>query len=331
MNDLIKAIQKAYENSTRIRFVSDENGNILWKGGKGIDDETIIIFPDGVPYDKNEEKYATVLINRESHAVSGSVLSTEKKGVILWTTHSLTEVLNELGSTDTYVETCYMISDAKRNIESILSQNEKDVAEDDHNVRIHTQNKACYSMLRQLESFQELTTVIYKRSVNNTTINIVDLMKEIVEECNSQLDPVISHLSLMYKEVDYNNATIKANKYYLFLCLMSVIKKLLECSRNHAHTLRIKFDGSNFIIIFPFDHDMTHYIDAINGDFSMYCAKMYINYLGGKVLERDNQLLIKIPFYKVNAFHSTRAEYNYKPNQYKKLAKIFLYGLKDEK
>ncbi len=334
MDGLIKAVQKLYENSTRIRFLSDENGNILWKSGKNIDDETTIIFPNGVPYNKDEEKYSNVLINGQKVAVSGSVLSTEKKGAILWTAHSLTEVLKELGATNTYVETCYMISDAKRNVESILMCNEETIAKNPrkrNDASITSQNKACYNLLKQIESYQELTTVIYNRAVNNTTINIIDLMKEIVEESNALLNSSTAKFRVTHKGVDYHNATIKANKYYLFFSIMSIIKILLDCSRNQLHTLLIKFNGEAFTISFPFDNDMSHYIDALNGDFSFYCAKLYINYLGGTITENNNQLLVTIPFYKVTEFHSTRAEYNYKPDQYKRIAKIFLYGHKDEK
>ncbi|MBE6879579.1 MAG: hypothetical protein E7490_01920 [Ruminococcaceae bacterium] len=334
MDGLVKALQKLYETNTRIRFLSDENGNILWKNGKNIDDETTIIFPDGVPYNKDEEKYSSVLINGQKVAVSGSVLSTEKKGAILWTALSLTEVLKELGSTNTYIETCYMISDAKRNVENILMHNEEAVAKNPrkrNNASIIDQNKSCYNLLKQIESYQELTTVIYNRAVNNTTINIVDLMKEAVDESNALLGSSTSKFSLSYKGVDYYNATIKANKYYLFFCIMSIIKILLDCCRSQMHTLLIKFNGETFTVIFPFDNDMSHYIDALNGDFSFYCAKMYISYLGGKVTENNNQLLVSIPFYKVTEFHSTRAGYNYKPDQHKKIAKIFLYGYEDEK
>ncbi len=334
MDELVKALQKLYESSTKIRFLSDENGNILWKSGKDIYDETTIIFPNGVPYNKDEEKYSSVLINNREVAVSGSVLSTEKKGAILWTVHSVTEVLRELGTTDTYIETCYMISDAKRNIENILMHNEEAIAKNPrkrNNVAIVDQNKSCYNLLKQIESYQELTTVIYNRAVNNTTINIIDLMKEIIEESNALLSSSTGKFSLMHKGVDYYNATIKANKYYLFFSIMSIIRILLDCCRNQLHTLLVKFNGEVFTISFPFDNDMSHYIDALNGDFSFYCAKMYINYLGGTITENNNQLLVSIPFYKVTEFHSTRAEYNYKPDQYKKIAKIFLYGYKNEK
>lgn len=333
MKEFIKAVQKLYENNGRIRFLSDENGNILWKGGKNVDNNTTIIFPDGVPYNKDEEKFSTVLIDNQEAAVSGSVLSTEDKGVILWTVHSLTEVLKELGTTGTYVETCYMISDAKKNVESILMQNEESIAKDSrkrNNTRIVSQNIACYNLLKQIESYQELTTVIYNRAVNNTTINIIDLMNELIEETRELISSTNSRFSLTYKGVDRNNATIKANKYYLFQSMMSIIKILLDCSREQLHTILIRFDGENFTISFPFDHDMSQYIDALNGNFTFYCTKMYINYLGGSVNEWQNQLLVTIPFYKVTAFHSTRAEYNYKPDQYKRLAKIFLYGYKNE-
>lgn len=334
MDALIKAVQKLYENSTKIRFMSDENGNILWKSGNGIDEKTSIIFPNGVPYNKDEEKYDTVLINGQEYAVSGSVLSTQNKGAILWSVLSLTEVLKELGSTDTYTETCYMISEAKRNVESILKQNE-DITTDNQeicdNERIRRQNKACYSLMRQIECFQELTTVIYKRSVNNTTINLVDFMKEVVEESNLMLNSPSTSLLLTHKGIDYNNAVIKANKYYLFLCMMTIIRKLLECSTDQIRTIRIKREGEHFTIIFPFDHDMTHYIDKLNSDISMFCTKMYIGYLGGSIKEHNNQMHVNIPIHKVTAFHSTRAEYNYKPGQYKKLATFFLSDCNDEK
>lgn len=334
MKELVNAVQKLYEKSTKIRFLSDANGNIMWKVGKGIDDESNIIFPDGVPYNKDEEKYSTVTINGESYSVSGSVLSTEKKGAILWTVHSISEVLNELGSTDTYNDTCYIISEAKKSVESILLENEKVTATGRRrstSPHIIKQNNECYSLLRQIESFQELTTVIYKRAVNNSTINIVELMKEVVDESNKHLLPLSISITFTPNCVDVNGAIIKANRYYLFLCLMTIIRKLVLITNIKNHIISVTSGREKYIISFTFEHDMSHYTDSIGSDFSMYCAKMYVKYLGGSFEEQGNNLIITLPAHTVTSFHSKRAEYNYKPELYDRLVKIYLSDIKNEK
>jgi hypothetical protein len=97
IEELINAVKIAYKNTLTLQFVSDENGKILWQGGKGISENTHIAFPDNLPMSSMEEKYAVAVIDGKPCCVRGMLLSGDGKGAILWTAFSMSNIVNELG------------------------------------------------------------------------------------------------------------------------------------------------------------------------------------------------------------------------------------------
>lgn len=333
IEELINAVKIAYKNTLTLQFVSDENGKILWQGGKGISENTHIAFPDNLPMSSMEEKYAVAVIDGKPCCVRGMLLSGDGKGAILWTAFSMSNIVNELGVTDSYDEVCRMISDSKHNVERILLENEESVARDPrrrNSSPIINQNNSCFSLLKQLECLDTLFTVIYKREVNNTTLNIIDVLNEIAEECNLRLEKKNYNISITSRTVDHDSALIKGNRFYLHVSLMAFINRLLSCSKSTIHDIKLTFDGHRFIIAFTFERDMYSYADQIGGDFSVYCAKMYIRRLGGSVGERDNTLFITLPQYIPRAFHSSEAEFVYDKSRFRYLTDIFLFNVQSE-
>lgn len=329
---LIESIKVIYRNTTTTRFLADGYGMILWKSGRDIDENTEIYFPDGPPESGTEEQYSSVIIDGKPCCVRGTVLSYEDRGAVLWTVFSMKNIIGELGVTKSYDEMCHLVFDAKCNVERILLENEESIARDPrrrNSAPILNQNRACFSLLKQIESFDTLLTVIYKREVNNTTLNIVEILDEIAGECNEALKNKSYNIDVYSKTVDLYSALIKGNKYYFHLTLMAFVNKLLSCSKSRSHTIRLTFDGHRFIIAFTFEHDMCDYIDSLNGDFSLYCAKMYIRRLGGSVSEKDNQLFITLPRYVPKAFHSPDSEFSYDKSRFRYLTSMFLYNIGD--
>lgn len=333
IEELINAVKIAYRNTAAVQFLSDENGKVLWKGGRGITENTHIFFLDELPCGNLEDKYSVAEIDGRLCCVRGIVLSHEEKGAILWSVFSMNNVINEIGVTDSYDEVCRVLSDSKRNVERILLENEEAVARDPrrrNSSSVINQNNACYSLLKRIECFDTLFTVIYKREVNNTTLNIVDVMNEIAEECNAYFGDKSCNISVCSKTVDRDSALIKGNKFYLHLCLMAFVNRLLSCCRSASHTIRISFDGHRFAVVFTFERDMCSYIDQLGSDFSVYCAKMYIRRLGGSVGERDNQLYITFPQYIPRAFHSSQSEFEYDRGRFRYLTDMFLFNIHGE-
>lgn len=330
IEEIINAVKLTYKNTTATRFISDEHGNVFWMGGREISDKTSILFPEGPPMNRLEEKYSTVLIDNKPCCVRGTVLSYDGDGIILWTVYSMKNILNELGSTDNYVEFCYITSDVKRNVERILYENEESIARDPrrrNSIPIINQNKACFSLLRQVESLNALFTVIFKRNINNTTINIIDFLDEMAKSCTKELKEKAYNIVVNSETLDHDGALIKANHFYLQLTLMTLIDKLLSCSRMKDHAINITFDGYRFVISLAFEHDMCQYIDQIYSDFPVYCAKMYIRHIGGSVSEKDNRLIVTLPQYLPTAFHSSGIELQYEEVRYKYLMEMFLYDI----
>jgi hypothetical protein len=333
LEKLIEAVKFTYKNTTAIRFISDIHGNIFWKGGRGVNEKTGILFPSGPPMNNLEDKYSVVTINDVIHFVRGTVLSYDNNGAILWTVFSLNNVLNELGVTDCYADICRLVSESKHRVECILFENEEAIARDPrrrNSASIISQNHSCYSLLKQYECLDALFAAIFKREVNNTTLNLATVIEKIADECNIRLKKISCNISVYSKTVAPDSALIKGNRFYLHLTLMAFINRLLACCKFESHIIRLTFDGCRLIITFTFERDMCNYIDQINGDFSLYCAKMYIKRLGGSVGESDNKMYITLPQYIPRAFHSSDSEFDYNKERFKYLTDMFLFDICEE-
>ena len=111
MDKIFDALETLYGGSGIPFFLTDEYGNVHWRNSAC---GTAIIFPKGINDTSLTDK---VSIDGKIFAAQASKLSSRGKTLILWRVNTLTDILMQLGSTDTYPDICYMLAQAKNDIE----------------------------------------------------------------------------------------------------------------------------------------------------------------------------------------------------------------------
>lgn len=110
MDKIFDALETLYGNCGIPFFLSDEYGNIHWRNSAC---GTVIIFPKGI---NDTADTAQVSVDGELYTAQSSKLPYVNKTLMLWRVNTLTDVLMQLGSTDTYTDICYMLAKAKSDI-----------------------------------------------------------------------------------------------------------------------------------------------------------------------------------------------------------------------
>ena len=144
MEKITESLETLYGSSGTSFFLSDEFGNIKWKNAAC--GETIV-FPKGINCDILTEQ---VNIDGKEYSAQGTSFGGGDERFILWRVNTLTDVLMQLGSTNTYADICYLLSQAR-----------SDVAKATQNCN---EDNALNSIQRNIEVLSELATVIYRKT-----------------------------------------------------------------------------------------------------------------------------------------------------------------------
>lgn len=307
MEKIYDALDTLYGSSGIPYFLSDEYGNIKWKNsacGK------IIIFPDGL---SNNARTEQVSVDGKLFTALGTSVS--YSNFILWRINTVTDVLMQLGNTDTYTDICYMLAQAR-----------SDVARAEKN---NFDKSSLSNIKRNIEVLSELTTVIYNKAPRSPAIYFLEKLSMIIDEANKALSgvPVVFKLSVDRSVAD--DVPINVSERLFYVSMFSVLKAMVRCSDRDLFMLRAGIFGTNVTLSSSFTLSEHTHAGMITDDFEMYCAKLYIEYIGGKmsyITENGiGKLDITIPAGDSNTLNSPL--YSVPADTCEKLAEIFMNGI----
>ena len=144
MEKITESLEMLYGSSGTPFFLSDEFGNIKWKNAAC--GETIV-FPKGINCDILTDQ---INIDGKEYSAQGTSFADGDERFILWRVNTLTDVLMQLGSTNTYADICYMLSQARSDVAKATQSCNED--------------NALNSIQRNIEVLSELATVIYRKT-----------------------------------------------------------------------------------------------------------------------------------------------------------------------
>ena len=161
MEKITESLEMLYGSSGTPFFLSDEFGNIKWKNTAC--GETIV-FPKGINCDILTEQ---VNIDGKEYSAQGTSFADGDESFILWRVNTLTDVLMQLGSTNTYADICYMLSQARSDVAKATQSCNED--------------NALNSIQRNIEVLSELATVIYRKTPPAPAIYFFEKLNKIIE------------------------------------------------------------------------------------------------------------------------------------------------------
>lgn len=331
MENIIDTLSLLYKNSSKIRFLSDCHGNILWHNQS---EEVAIIFPGGTPEKLFDGVTAKVSINGKIYSAEGAPLCEDErneKKYILWSANSLTDVLMMLGQTDTYTDTSYMLAVAKSNISDIITVSDKikKIGGKKTDNLICEQNNRCFEIMRYLETFGELSAVIYEKASRVKVVNLLEEINIIADECNKQLSKCSAVINVDADKAKHGEIYVRAGKHLLYVMMLSIIKKIVSCSDRDYFSIVLESDGKYACLTVPFKIDADYYTGVISDDFELYCARLYIEYLGGElneeVLGDTGKITVALPIYNSGELNSPQYQTD---EGCGKIAEIFLSTVK---
>lgn len=134
-------------------------------------------FPKGINCDILTEQ---VNIDGKEYSAQGTSFADGDERFILWRVNTLTDVLMQLGSTNTYADICYLLSQAR-----------SDVAKATQNCN---EDNALNSIQRNIEVLSELATVIYRKTPPAPAIYFFEKLNKIIERANKEMSsiPIVS-------------------------------------------------------------------------------------------------------------------------------------------
>lgn len=311
MEKIYDALDTLYGSSGIPFFLSDEYGNIKWKNsacGK------IIIFPDGLGSNARTEQ---VSVDGKLFTALGSPVSGSK--YILWRINTVTDVLMQLGSTDTYTDICYMLAQAR-----------SDVAKAE---KTSLDRSSLNNIKRNIEVLSELTTVIYHKSPRSPAICFLEKLSTVIDEANKALSGVPVVFKLNVDRTVADDVPINISERLFYVAVFSVLKAMVRCSDRDLFMLKAGIYGKNVTLSTSFSLSEDTHTGMITDDFEMYSAKLYIEYIGGKMsYTTDNgigKLDITIPAGDSNTLNSPL--YSAPADTCETLADIFMDGIAGKK
>lgn len=327
---VIRRIEALYKNSSKLRILSDIHGNILWSSKENVN----IAFPDGIGSDISDGMLTTITADGKICCAEGSVIEYTDNKYLLWTADSMTEILMKFGHTDTYTDTSFMLACAKSNINDILKYSDNIMNSKSKEMRDEAakQELRCYDMLRQIESLSGLFAVINQKATKAYTLNVNEEIASVIKECNRLLSDLSVVINAEFS-AGTETAYISGGKHLLYVMLLSVIKKAIDCSDREYFSVIVKCDSKNVYITVPFVIQEDYYSSVISDDFEIYCSSLYAKYLGGELeqsAENDTGMIkITLPLNSGGSLNSPRQLYNNESCE--KTAKIFISGVKRRK
>lgn len=175
MEKITESLEMLYGSSGTPFFLSDEFGNIKWKNTAC--GETIV-FPKGINCDILTEQ---INIDGKEYSAQGTSFADGDKRFILWRVNTLTDVLMQLGSTNTYADICYMLSQARSDVAKATQSCNED--------------NALNSIQRNIEVLSELATVIYRKTPPAPAIYFFEKLNKIIERANKEMSDILSFSS----------------------------------------------------------------------------------------------------------------------------------------
>lgn len=327
MNELLTFIAKLYGGGEKLRFLSDEHGNILWQSDNV---KQAILFPLGLDSDISDGHTAKVKIGDNTFCAECSILNYNSERYYLWTADSITDILMKFGKTDTYTDASFMLSITKSDIESIIQYNDKliEAAPDIYRKSAEKQKLHCLNLMRHIETMSELTAVIYEKGTKSQVMQLKSELDTVVAECNSLLTKKSVSINTDFSD-KAERACFAGGRYLFFVMLLSVIKKAVNCSDREYFSVMADCDDKQIYITVPFIIEEEKCSDVISNDFEIYCASLYAQYLGGRLTQKTEDrtgiIEITLPLYNGDVLSSPG---RYKAAECKKIAEAFMSAVK---
>ena len=304
MEKITESLEMLYGSSGTPFFLSDEFGNIKWKNAAC--GETIV-FPKGINCDILTEQ---INIDGKEYSAQGTSFADGDESFILWRVNTLTDVLMQLGSTNTYADICYMLSQARSDVAKATQSCNED--------------NALNSIQRNIEVLSELATVIYRKTPPAPAIYFFEKLNKIIERANKELST---------DKPIYEDIPVDISEKLLYVCMFSVLKAMVRCSDRNLFVLSVSVSDNNINISSSFSISADTHTGMIADDFEMYSAKLYIGYIGGKmsynIKDSIGRLEIAIPTGDSSTLNSPL--YAVPPETCEKLAGVFMRGIADKK
>ena len=263
MDKIFEALETLYGGSGIPFFLTDEYGNVHWKNSAC---GTAIIFPKGIDNTASTDK---VSIDGELFSAQASRLSSPGKTLILWRVNTLTDILMQLGCTDTYPDICYMLAQAKSDIEKA----EKNCSE----------KKALNNVKRNIEVLTELSNVIYGKTLRAPAVYFLEQLTLITEEANRVLSDIPVVFRIDTEQSFTEDIPVNAGQRMFYVCIFSILKAMVRCSDKYLFNLKVGRNADNVTLSCSFSLKNDTHAGMISDDFEMYCAKLYISHIGGKM------------------------------------------------
>lgn len=261
MDKIFDALETLYGGSGIPFFLTDEYGNVHWRNSAC---GTAIIFPKGINDTSLTDK---VSIDGKIFAAQASKLSSRGKTLILWRVNTLTDILMQLGSTDTYPDICYMLAQAKNDIEKA----EKNCLN----------KKALNNLLRNIEVLTELSNVIYGKTQSAPAVYFLEQLKLIAEEANRVLGDIPVLFKVDADQSITEDVPVNTGQRMFYVCIFSILKAMVRCSDKYLFNLKVGKNANYVTLYCSFSLKNDTHSGMISDDFEMYCAKLYIRHIGG--------------------------------------------------
>lgn len=313
MEKITESLEMLYGSSGTPFFLSDEFGNIEWKNSAC--GETIV-FPKGINCDFLTEQ---VNIYGKECSAQGTSFTVGDAHFILWRVNTLTDVLMQLGNTNTYTDICYLLSQARSDVANAM--------------QICGEPAALSSIRRNIEVLSELATVIYRKTPRAPAIYFFEKLNKIIEQANKEMSNIPIVFNLSTDKPIYEDIPVNISEKLLYVATFSILKAMVRCSDRNLFVLNVKVYDSNINISSSFSISPDTHTGMITDDFEMYSAKLYIGYIGGKmsydIKDSIGRLEITIPTGDTSTLNSPL--YTVPPETCEKLAEVFMRGIADKK
>ena len=288
MNILFDSLELIYGSSEKPFFLTDRNGNVLWKNrrcGK------TIIFTQGLGDPSTTEQ---VNIDGEVFSAVSRKIDNNGKAYYLWEANTLTDILTLLGCTDTYAEVCYMLAQMKSDVAA---------AED------AAGGKAPFlSIKRNVEVLSELSGVIYRKASASGTLYFAEEINRIANEANRIMSKIPVVFKVSRDDTAGNDIAVNAGQRLLYTSVFSILRAMVRSSDRKLFNLDISADDGFAVMTSAFTLKPDTHKGMITDSFEMFCAKMYIESIGGQLRFSFNddcgQIRLALPKATATAFSS---------------------------
>ena len=288
MNILFDSLELIYGSSEKPFFLTDQNGNVLWKNrrcGK------TVIFTNGI---SGRSKTEQVNIDGEVFSAVARKIDNNGKAYYLWEANTLSDILALLGCTDTYAEVCYMLAQMKSDVAA---------AEDAAGGQV-----PFLSIKRNVEVLSELSGVIYRKASASETLYFAEEINKIANEANRIMSKIPVVFKVCRDDTADSDIAVNAGQKLLYTSVFSIMRAMVRSSDRKLFNLEISYENGFAVMSSAFSLKADTHKGMITDSFEMFCAKMYIDSIGGQLSFSFNddcgQISLALPKAKTTAFSS---------------------------